>query len=317
MNSPAGAAHVSVPQAAPIDRLGRQEADAYIEQQYQAALRRRREYVEQFKKDTGMELDATRRDSVHDEEPGSDTLAIASHEAINMLLEAWWSRLGIYDDGFTKYSDKTTPSACMTIRRILEEGDKELGIPIEALKNKRQWVLKLKLIKWWFFGPTSAFDFLSAFGIGDAKIGHETVRIEVLNYANQGVCINPVEHNLGLLAWAKSNSSLLPNRFPPSRPCGCYEYKLLMKTIGNAEGMPVDDRVVTHTMEGIWMSWLLANHGAGYSHTVWPKAARDSNPARIKVGGGDFSAWFYEGRDGNRNVNLKAMRLEGPWAEIL
>lgn len=316
MDPPAGAASFPVPRNPPIDILGRQELDTYIEQQFQAAMRRRREYVEKFKQDTGMELDATRRDSVH-EETGSEALIIANNEAINLLLEAWYQRLGIYESGFTKYSEKTTPSACMTMRRILEEGDKELGIPIEALKNKRQWTLKLKLIKWWFFGPTSAFDFLSAFGIGDTKIGHDLVRIEVLNFANQGVCVNPIEHHLGLLAWAKSNSSLLPNRFPPGRPCGCYEYKLLMKTIANAERMPVDDRVVTHTMEGIWMQFLLANHGAGYSNRVWPTDASQSNPARIRVGTSNFNAWFYEGREGNRNVNLKAMRLEGPWAEIL
>lgn len=111
---------------------------------------------------------------------------------INTLLEAWWQRLGVTQDGWMKYSKKTSTKAVLKIREILEKGDLEMGIPPVVLAgSKPKWFDRVGQVKWWFTSVDLAVDFLSAYGIGKNRFGSGEVRVEVLQYTNpQKKCSN-------------------------------------------------------------------------------------------------------------------------------
>jgi hypothetical protein len=303
---------------APINREARDYTHNFVEERFEAVMERRREFIEQFEKDTGLELDATRRDSVAEvQHPAS--LAMAQHGAVQLLLEAWYEWLGVNDDGWTRYNEKTTARACRTMREILEKGDEELGIPIEALEDREGWIRTLDSTKWWFFNLSGAYDFLAAYGIGINKFGCGHSRVEILNYCQNGKCISGDDHGVSMLAWHQGNNKVLPGRFPPMRPCGCYEYRLLMKTIGNAKGLPAAGDFQTLTAVGAQIAndWLAANEERAFDTNGWPKSAEDQNPAVVMMGEERFEMRYYEGNDGEEGISLRAVRVEGRFGELL
>ena len=310
---------ITVPElAVPINKEARKATNALIEERFEAAMQRRHEFIEQFEQDTGMPLDATRRDSA----AGimfPDSLAKAQHGAIQLLLEAWYEQIGIQDAGWTRYNEKTTPRACRMMRQILENGDEELGIPISALEGKKAWVDMLKSIKWWFFSLSVALDFLAAYGIGDKKFGSGLVRVEILNYASEGRCISGSDHYAAMLAWKEGEAKMLPSHFPPIRPCACYEYRLLMKTICNAKGLPAagDERIQKTVGDQITKDWLTMNKHARFDIHGWPTSAEGQYPARVAVGDKTFEVRYYKGKDEEKGIFLRAARVEGHFGELL
>jgi len=302
----------------PVDREARKTNHEYIEQRFEAAMQRRREFIEQFEQDTGMELDATRRDSVAEaQHPAS--LAKANHGAIKLLLEAWYERIGIQDAGWTRYNEKTTPRACRTIRQILETGDEELGIPIEALEDKDEWTTRLNSIKWWFFSYSGALDFLSAYGFGPNKFGSGTVRVEITNHMSGEHCTAGLDHVLALHAAREGDAKILPNRFPPANPCGCYEYKLFIKKLGNARDVYVagDDRLQKRISDKITGDWMALNHPAGIDDNGWPTSAENQNPLQMMIGDEPFLLRFYKGDEEDKGISVRVCRIEGRFGELL
>jgi len=301
-----------------IDKEARKDSNAYIEDLFEAALQRRREFIEQFEQDTGMALDATRRDSVAEaQHPAS--LVKANHGAIQLLLEAWYERVGIQDMGWTRYNEKTTARACRTIREILEKGDEELGIPIEALEDKEVWVARLDSLKWWFFNLSGAFDFLSAYGIGPKKFGSGLVRVEILNHAKNGRCTADADHTIALLAAREGDAKLFPGIWPPIRPCGCYEYKLFLKTVGNARGLNVagDEKLQGLISDKIKSDWLAANKEAAFDDNGWPRYAEDQKPAKVMMGEESFEVRYFKQIEEERGITLRVCRAEGRFGELL
>ena len=301
-----------------IDKEARKDSNAYIEERFEAAMQRRREFIERFEQDTGMALDATRRDSVADaQHPAS--LAKANHGAIQLLLETWYERIGIQDMGWTRYNDKTTSRACRTIRQILEKGDEELGIPAEALEDKEVWIARLDSLKWWFFNLSGAFDFLAAYGIGPQKFGSGLVRVEILNHARDGRCTADADHQIALLAAREGDAKLLPGIWPPIRPCGCYEYKLFMKTIGNARGLNAagDERLQALIGDKIKNDWYAANADAAFDVNGWPQYAVDQRPAKVMMGEEPFEVRYFKQIDEERGITLRVCRAEGRFGQLL
>jgi hypothetical protein len=141
-----GIRFTGLPEPVSIAREGSRLLDDFIEERFEYGMQKRRAFIKQFEQETGMELDATRRDSVAEVEH-PNALAKANHGAIQLLLEAWYERLGHEIDGWHKYNDKSTPHACRTIREILEKGDEELGIPIEAFPDKEEWTTGMDGLK--------------------------------------------------------------------------------------------------------------------------------------------------------------------------
>lgn len=303
----------------PIDKKSRQSNHEYIEQRFEAAMQRRREFIDQFEKDTGMELDAARRDSVAEaQHPAS--LAKANHGAIKLLLEAWYERIGIQDAGWTRYNEKTTARACRTIRQILEKGDEELGIPIEALEDKEDWTTRLASLKWWFFSYSGALDFLSVHGIGPNKIGSGMARIELLNFSSRGRCTSGYDHLLALQASREGDAKIFPNRWPPARPCGCYEYKLFIKKLGSSRGLPMfgDERLQRALSDKITNDWKAVNREAEIEVKGWPKNAEEQNPVRLMIEEEAFELRFFEGdEEEDDGVDVRVCRIEGRFGELL
>jgi hypothetical protein len=303
----------------PVDKESRQSNNDYIEQRFEAAMQRRRDFIDQFEKDTGMELDATRRDSVAEaQHPAS--LAKANHGAIQLLLEAWYERIGIQNAGWTRYNEKTTARACRTIRQILEKGDEELGIPIEALEDKQEWTTRLASLKWWFFSYSGALDFLAAHHIGQpTKIGSGMARIDLLNHSFRGRCTSGYDHLLALQAAREGDAKMFPNRWPPARPCGCYEYKLFIKRVGNSRGLLVvgDERLQRVVSDKITNDWKEANKEAEIEVKGWPKSAEDQEPVRVMIGEEEFEVRFFEGGDEDDGVEVRVCRIEGRFGELL
>lgn len=303
----------------PIDREARKSNHEFIEDRFEAAMQRRRDFIEQFERDTGLELDATRRDSVAEaQHPAS--LAKANHGAIKLLLEAWYERIGIQDAGWTRYNEKTTPRACRTIREILEKGDEELGIPIEALEDKEEWTTRLNGLKWWFFSYSTALDFLSAYGLGPNRFGSGTVRVEMLNYSSSnGKCTLGLDHVLALQASREGDVKIFPNRFPPRHLCGCYDYKLFIKKIGNSRKLPVvgDERLQKVVSDKITRDWMALNEEAEIGSKGWPKSAEDQVPLEVVMEGEPFLLWFFKGDDDGKGVAVRVCRIEGRVAELL
>lgn len=301
-----------------IDKEARKDSNAYIEDRFEAAMQRRREFIEQFEQDTGMALDATRRDSVAEaQHPAS--LSKANHGAIQLLLEAWYERIGIQDMGWTRYNEKTTARACRTIRQILEKGDEELGIPIEALEDKEVWIARLDSLKWWFFNLSGAFDFLSAYGIGPTKFGSGLVRVEILNHAKNGRCASDSDHTIALLAAREGDGKLFPGIWPPIRPCGCYEYKLFLKAVGNARGLNVagDEKLQALIGDKIKKDWLAANKEAAFDVNPWPRYAEDQKPAKVIMGDETFEVRYFKQIDEEKGITLRVCRAEGRFGELL
>jgi hypothetical protein len=194
-----------------------------------------------------------------------------------------------------------------------------LGIPIEALEDKKGWITRLESIKWWFFSLSGAFDFLAVYGIGAKRFGSPMSRVEILNYSRNGRCIYGGDHGVALLAWNLGNNEVLPNCFPPMRPCGCYEYRLLMKTIGNAKSLPAagDDQTGKALGDKITRDWLRVNKKREFDTKGWPKVAEDQNPAVVMMGEERFEIRYYEGADDENGVSLRAARVEGRFGELL
>jgi hypothetical protein len=290
------------------------QVDDLIEERFEAVMQKRAEFIKQFEQDTGMELDATRRDSVAEAEH-PNALAKANSGAIQLLLQAWYERLGLEIDGWHKYSDKLTLRAYRKIREILEKGDEEMGIPIEALENKEEYATGMDGLMFWFTGFTVAIDWLAAYGIGAHKIGSGIVRVEVLNCDMRGRCLFPADHIAGQRAWAE-----LSNAWPPEKPCGCYDFKLLMKFIGNSRGLPSAGEVATMktVAEDLRQTWLAANGGVPLMEGRWPARAEDSNPGVVRIGTEDFEVRYYQEKHGPiADFLVTAIRLEGPFGELL
>ena len=265
-----------------------------------------------------MELDATRRDSVAESQhPAS--LAKANHGAIKLLLEAWYERMGVQDAGWTRYNEKTTPRACLTIRRILEKGDEELGIPIEALEDKQAWTTKLASIKWWFFSYSGALDFLAAYGLGPSKFGCGMVRVEMLNYSIEGRCTYGRDHAVAMAAAREGDAKIFPNLMPPAHPCGCYDFKLFIKKIGNSRGLPVagDDGVQMYLSDKVTNDWKAVNLEAAFEVNGWPRCAEDQKPLRVMMGEEPFWLRFYKGNDEEKGLTVRVCRVEGRFGELL
>lgn len=309
---------ITVPETLPINKEGRVAANDYIEERFEAAMQRRRDFIHQFEQDTGMELDATRRDSVLETEH-PNALAKANHGAIKLLLEAWYERVGIQDAGWTRFNQKSTIRACRAIREILEKGDEELGIPIDALEDKEQWTTKMDSLKWWFFSLNQALDYIGAYGIGDKKFGSGVVRVEVMNYTSGGRCMYGSDHTASMVAWRESETRILPNHFPPMKPCGCYEFRLLMKTVANARGLPApgDEGTIRLVADTLRRDWLVVNRDAHFDRTGWPTNGGGSRPAKLMLGEEEFEIKYYKEEDRERGISLVAIRIEGRFGELL
>jgi hypothetical protein len=313
---------VRVPETLPIDKEAQLASNARIEQNFRNAMQKRADFILQFELETGMELHAARRDSGAETElPG--TFAKANHGALTLLLEAWWRRLGIVEGGWTRYSERNTITAIHTLREILEKGDEGLGIPIEALEDKEAWLAKLAHIKWWFFGLSIAFDFLAAYGIGSNKVGSGVSRVDFLRYSKHGACIHGAEHNRGMAAWHLCEigeiGMMFPNFRPPSKPCGCYEYKLLLKTIANMNKSPApgDERTMRYVGDRIMHDWIRVNPEDNFGEAEPPNDPEASNPAIVIMGTEAFTLRYFQEKDDAKELLLGGIRVEGRFGQLL
>jgi hypothetical protein len=256
--------------------------------------------------------------------------AAARHRALELLLEAWYEKLGTRStppDGWTKYSEKTTTQAVLALRSILTNGDPELKTPFAYLPGPRQayWNQKLRSVNFWFTSPNNAIDFLSAFGIGASRFGSGISRVEVLQYTHEGTggkCLKP-EHHASERTWRAGVEQWLPNEFPPVRYCPCTEYRLLMKIVGNAQKLREPGREPSTR----WMSnrltqeWQAANLRAGidFEKGEWPSEAGAGNlPFVFSLEGvAGFRMWHCFGKDEEKGIFLRTIRLEGRFAELL
>ena len=320
-----------------------------IEAKFQALWTRRENFLEFFfqthnatlsvddQTEIRTEEDDKRRDSVVTKsQPTTIPLTLptllpaARHRALELLLEAWFERLGTpSSNGWTRYSEKTTPGACLALRGILSKGDTHFNIPPSYLPPHRHqfWTRKLRSVDFWFTSPNQAVDFLSAFGIGEARVGSGVSRVEVLQYSRKGTggkCLSP-EHHESERAWRARVEEwrAAGNSFPPLRYCPCSEYKLLMKILGNAQRLPEPggERAIRWMSRRLTGEWQRANLARGVDVARdWPsEVGRGRNfPAKLSFGGvGGFELWHCLGRDEGRGVLLRAVRLEGRFAELL
>jgi hypothetical protein len=258
-------------------------------------------------------------------------LAGARQRALELLLEAWYEKLGTRStpsDGFTKYSEKTTTSAVLNLRSILKDGDTALKIPISYLPGPRQvyWNHKLASVKFWFTSVNHAVDFLSASGIGTSKFGSGISRVEVLQYSlenTNGKCLSGDAHHASERAWKAGHDQWMPNEFPPVRYCPCSEYKLLMKIVAGAQKIPEPggDRAIRWMSSVLMREWQKANLVAGVDveNEGWPSEVGERNrPLVLPIGGvGGFSLWHCLGKDEERKLLCRTIRLEGRFAELL
>jgi hypothetical protein len=315
--STALALNVPLQERLPTSRENRRVLNDYIDERFDLVMQQRRQFIEQFEQDTGMQLDATRRDSVAEAEH-PNALAKASHGALDILLWAWMVRLGVVTDGWTQYNEKSTPRACLQIRNILEKGDEEMGIPIEALENREEWIARTKDLKFWFISLTAAFDFLSAFGIGANKFGTGLVRVEVVKFSQGSRCLFGIVHDASMQAWQEGEHNAYSGGWPPTQPCGCYEFKLLMKTIGNARRLPTAgaDATMRDVAEEVRLTWMAANVDAKFHDGRWPIRAEESNPGVVMFGDEPFGVQYYQERHEQGTV-VTAVRFEGRFGELL
>ena len=262
----------------------------------------------------------------------ADLLAVARQRALELLLEAWYEELGTRStpsDGFTKYSEKTTTQAVLALRCILSAGDAALNIPIACLPAPRQayWKHKLASVKFWFTSADGAVDFLAAFGVGDesTRFGSGVSRVEVLQYSLEntgGKCLSS-EHHASERCWRAGVEHWAPNVFPPVRYCPCTEYKLLMKILAGAQRLPDpgSDKSVRWISHRMVRGWQEANLRAGVDveKEGWPSEVGTRNlPLVVSFGGvAGFQMWHCFGRDEERGVLLRTIRLEGRFAELL
>jgi hypothetical protein len=129
----------------------------------------------------------------------------------------------------------------------------------------------------------------------------------------RGRCLFAAEHEAGQRAWLD-----LPNAWPPEKPCGCYDFKLLMKFIGNSRGMSSAWELATMKIvaEHLRETWLAANGGVPLMQGRWPTRAEDANPGVVKLGTEDFEIRYYQEKHGHDLV-ITAIRMEGPFGELL
>jgi len=328
-----------------------------IENKFQALWTRRENEINSFSKTYKVTLSVDQSTVVEDDnnnndndEKRKDSFAIASepttststrtlpqlltaarHRALESLLEAWFVRLGTPspppDSSWTRYSEKTTPLACLTLRQILTSGDTSLRIPIAALPAARRafWAAKLRSVKWWFISVNTAVDFLSAFGVGETnRFGCGIARVEVLQYSrddgNGNKCLSP-EHVASEAAWRAGvgDYTMRPNAFPPVRYCPCSEYKLLMKILGGAQKLPEPggEACIRWLGERLKRDWQAANLAGGVDVArEWPgEVGRGNLPVVLSFGG--FAVWHCLRRDGGRGVACRVFRIEGRFAELL
>ena len=256
-------------------------------------------------------------------------LGAARQRALELLLEAWYEKLGTRStpsDGWTKYSEKTTTLAVLTLRSILSDGDTTLNVPISCLPGPRQvyWKHKLASVNFWFTSANNAVDFLSAFGIGQGKFGSGMSRIEVLQYSLEtsgGKCLS-AEHHASVLTWKAGVEHWAPNVFPPVRYCPCTEYMLLMKILAVVQKLPEpgSDASVKWISHRMVKGWQAANLQAGNDvEKGWPSEVGKGNLPLVFAMGGvpGFQVWHCLGRDEERSVLLRTIRLEGRFAELL
>jgi hypothetical protein len=257
-------------------------------------------------------------------------LARARERALELLLEAWYEKLGTRatpSDGWTKYNEKTTTSAVLKLRSILATGDTDLRIPIAFLSGPKQvnWKHKLASVRFWFVSVNQAVDFLSAFGIGDSRFGSGVSRVEVLQYSLEdsgGKCLSET-HHASERAWKGGLEGWMPNEFPPVRLCPCSEYKLLMKIVGGAQKLPEPggERAIRWMSERLTREWQKANLAAGVdvARDEWPSEVGERNmPLVLSIGGvPGFGLWHCLGRDVERRMLCRTIRLEGRFAELL
>jgi hypothetical protein len=339
-----------------------------IEQNFQSLWTRRENFLRFFAKTHGITLDVTldakrkkmnpaegsaknnddaadadkRKDSFEASSSSPSTsnkppdfptlLARARERALELLLEAWYEKLGTRStpsDGWTKYSEKTTTSAVLNLRSILATGDTDLKIPISFLPGPKQtyWKHKLASVRFWFTSVNHAVDFLSAFGIGgeQTRFGSGISRVEVLQYSLEdsgGKCLSE-NHHASERAWKGGLEGWMPNEFPPVRYCPCSEYKLLMKIVGNAQKLPDPggERAIRWMSERLTREWQKANLLAGVdvAREGWPSEVGERNmPLLLPIGGvPGFGLWHCLGRDEEKKLMCRTIRLEGRFADLL
>lgn len=100
---------------------------------------------------------------------------------------------------------------------------------------------------------------------------------------------------------------------------GCYEYRLLMKTIANHKGMSAawEERTQRFTTERITQEWLAANKDGEFDKRGWPTDAEAQNPVTVMLDEKPFEVRFYKGDDEEKGITLRAIRIEGRFGELL
>lgn len=218
--------------------------------------------------------------------------------ALKILLEAWRARLGVREKGWTWYDEKTSTKAVLAIREILDKGDEELGSRPECIEYKASWEARMKRVKWWFVNTSVAIDFLSAFDIGEARFGSGMVRVEVHRFVRHDdidECVHP-NHRLSMAKWATgSGNNSSPHLYPTFRPCGCYEFRLLMKLFASSSGWPSPTSAATikQFSDGLTAQWVgrLKAQGLYWPQGAWPSPPRapETPLVKEKIGGEEFS----------------------------
>lgn len=116
----------------------------------------------------------------------------------------------------------------------------------------------------------------------------------------------------------------LPNVFPPVKPCGCYEFKLLMNVIASTRKLqdPNSYKTIKYINDLLVKGWIETNRRAGIRlQGNWPTdtdAAKDK-PVVLALGESTFKMWFYLGKERDRNFgdSLRAISMERPFADLL
>ncbi|KAM0723934.1 hypothetical protein Q7P37_000925 [Cladosporium fusiforme] len=219
----------------------------------------------------------------------------AQREAYTLLLRARFAQLGARQNGWTIYSPRTSTRACVAIREILSEGDAELCLPAHAFGvENAAWVDRLKRVYWWFLSISAATDFLSAFGMGEYRIGSCVVRVDTLRFADDrsadfrfgDMGCPDRAHEASERAWADLVLASTRVRIPimPSRPCGCVDMALMGKTLACANGWPepLSDFTLRWIGDTLVHEWESANS----SQAVWPTRpdGKGYRPAEMRFG---------------------------------